>query len=761
MKITRNKIFSGILAFGLITNLFILFNVHYDYIRAISSLVFLTTIPGLLIALILKIRKIGFWEYLVYTIGLSITFLMFGGLLINWALPIMGIAKPLSLYPLMICLNPLLLIMWVIAYLRNKDMLYEIKFANLSPLNWIFFIAPIVFPVLSILGAISLNNRGSNFFIMVMLVAIAAYVLSITIISKKLNPNIFPFGIYFMALALLLMTSLRGWYITGHDIQQEYFVFQLTKNIFRWDISLFKDAYNACLSLNILPTIFSSFLNINDMYIYKIIFQILFSFSVISIFLMFKKYTTDKIAFLSVFLFVSFPTFLNDMPMLNRQEIALVFFPLMMLALFNKVLSSRLRNIVFLIFGLSMIVSHYSTSYIAIALFTLTYFLSFLLRRRAISKKLKIDNSKYYLTWIMVTGIILFTFIWNAQVTKTSGGLIRLAQQTWKNIGKSFSQDLKSGDVLYSFFSWKKLDKNELLKKYISDETRETLSDKDINAYYDKSLYEKYKISILNEDVLPLTPLGKKLSDISINVFSLNYYLRQSTAKVIQILIILGFIVLVLRKNQQIKNLDPEYNVLIFVGLLLLGLLVILPLFSIEYGTLRFFQQTLIILALPAVIGSLTIFNLLNKKISLVLTLLMFIVFYLSLSGVITQILGGYYPQLNLNNKGVYFDSYYTSKPEVVSIQWLFTNYDPEYQIQSNSIAGFKMLALVGEGSLQKILPVSIRRDSYVYLDHTNVAKSENAIYYLGDLFVYDYPIDFLNQNKNLIYNNFGAKIYK
>jgi uncharacterized membrane protein len=761
MKITRNKLFWGILAFGLTVNLLVFFNIQYAYIRSISSFIFLATIPGLLIALILKLRKIGFWEYLVYAIGLSITFLMFGGLLINWALPMIGISQPLSLNPLSISLNFLLLTLYGIAYLRNKDISYEIKYTKLSWLNWAFFIFPIIFSVLSVLGAVSLNNRGSNIFTMIMLAGIALYVLLITILGKRLNPNIFPFGIFFIALSLLFMTSLRGWYITGHDIQQEYFVFQLTKNIFRWDISLFKDAYNACLSLNILPTIFSSYLNINDMYIYKVIFQIIFPFSVVAIFLAFKKYTNDTIAFLSVFLFVSFPTFLNDMPMLNRQEIALVFFSLMILVLFNKVFSWRLRNILFLIFGLSMIVSHYSTSYIAVALFTLTYLLSLLLKRKYINTKLKIYNSKYYLTWVMVTGIIMFTFIWNAQVTKTSGGLIRLAAKTWQNIGKSLSQDLKSGDVLYGLFSWQKPDTKALLKKYILEETKETLLDKNKDDYYDKSVYDKYKISILSEDTLPLTSLGNKLSRASINVFSLNYYFRQSTAKVIQILIIVGFIILVLRKSQNIKDLDPEYIALILIALLLLALLIILPLFSIEYGTLRFFQQTLIMLALPAVIGSLTIFNLLNKKIGLFLTLIMFIIFFLSLSGFIPQILGGYYPQLNLNNKGVYFDSYYTNKTEVVSIKWLYANYDNRYQIQSNSIASFKMLALVGQGSLGKILPVSILKNSYVYLDHTNVAKSENAIYYLGDLFIYDYPIDFLNQNKNLIYNNFGAKIYK
>ena len=60
MKQTKNKLLSGILIFGLITNLLVLFDIQYFYLRAIFSFIFLITIPRLLIMLMLKIRKIGF-----------------------------------------------------------------------------------------------------------------------------------------------------------------------------------------------------------------------------------------------------------------------------------------------------------------------------------------------------------------------------------------------------------------------------------------------------------------------------------------------------------------------------------------------------------------------------------------------------------------------------------------------------------------------------------------------------------------------------
>ena len=174
-----------------------------------------------------------------------------------------------------------------------------------------------------------------------------------------------------------------------------------------------------------------------------------------------------------------------------------------------------------------------------------------------------------------------------------------------------------------------------------------------------------------------------------------------------QILILIGFIVFILKKSPYLRYVDSEYKILAFVSMLLLGLVTLLPMFSIEYGILRFFQQTLIVLALPTVIGSLMVFNFLNEKARLYLSLTIFIVFFLSLSGFIPQILGGYYPQLQLNNTGAIYDSYYTHKSEFNSIKWLSNYSNSEYSIQSNLEASFKMLASSNLFSINKMRTVS------------------------------------------------------
>src|SRR3989344_7255904 len=152
MRLTKNKLFISILAFMLLVDLLILFNLNFFYIRAILAFIFIITIPGLLIMLCLKIRNIGFWEYLVYTVGLSIAFIMFAGLHANWTLPALGITdKPLSLTPILIEFNIIFLILGLFAYKLNSDLKCDLKFPKFSWLDRIFMIIPMFFPLMAVI----------------------------------------------------------------------------------------------------------------------------------------------------------------------------------------------------------------------------------------------------------------------------------------------------------------------------------------------------------------------------------------------------------------------------------------------------------------------------------------------------------------------------------------------------------------------------------------------------------------------------------
>jgi uncharacterized membrane protein len=384
MKITNNKLFNGILFFGLTTVLLVLFDVQYFYLRVIFSFIFLTTIPGLLILLLLKIRDIDTWEYLVYTIGLSIAFLMFAGLAVNEILPWLHITeKPFSLISLLVSFDIILSIIGFIAYRGNKDISLEIKFPKLDWLNIFFFAMPVILLIMSILGSIILNNEGSNILILIMLGETAVYIFLAVLFRDKLNENIYPWAILWISLSLLLATSLRSKYVFGSDVTTEYFVFQLTEKGLHWSmLNLPHHPYNACLSITILPTILNSFLNINGQYIFKFFIQIIFIFTSVSIFLTFRRYVEVIFAFLASCFFIFTPTYFMVMPMHTREEISLLFFSLILLVLFNDKINTKFKNILFLVFGFSMVVSHYSATYIALSIFIFSWAISLILRKK-------------------------------------------------------------------------------------------------------------------------------------------------------------------------------------------------------------------------------------------------------------------------------------------------------------------------------------------------------------------------------------------
>ncbi len=86
---------------------------------------------------------------------------------------------------------------------------------------------------------------------------------------------------------------------------------------------------------------------------------------------------------------------MEQMPALNRQEIAILFFALFLFALFENNFNSPIKkNFLLIIFGFSMIVSHYSTAYVALLLFTFVYFIWLFFRKTENIKDFFEDISK-------------------------------------------------------------------------------------------------------------------------------------------------------------------------------------------------------------------------------------------------------------------------------------------------------------------------------------------------------------------------------
>jgi len=765
MKITKNILFFGILIFGLIVNSLVLLDFQYLYLKAILSFAFLTIIPGLLITLMLRIRNISFWEYLVYTIGLSIAFLMFGGLAINWILPWLHITdKPLSLTPLLISFNALLLIFWHIAYIRNNGFSLKIEFPKLNWLNKIFFITPMIFPLLSILGAITLNNDGPNYLTMTMLGGIAIYVPLVVLFRNKLNENIYPWSIFLIGAAVLLMLSLRSWYISGYDISLEYRVFRITKEYSLWSMDNLRSAYNACLSLTILPTIFDAFLKVNDQYIFKLAYPLLFSLTPIAMYLFFKRMTSNIASFFASIFFISNPWFIDPIVTLARQEIAFLFFALSLLILFNNQIETRIKYFLVIILSFSMVVSHYSTSYVTIILFTLVYLGTLTVR---ILNKCKIqftvrllnffnlyfpNNKQVNIKGIYIILLILFTFLWYSQITQSSGNVTYFLRNTIKNLNQILVDEKKNAIVNQVF----NVDYNPISQttydEYYALKTKEYGARKEIKRYDEKS-YENYKF---------LPRYSRSLDVPNSQVYGAFFKLYKILLLLVPVFIGAGFFFIVFSKSSGFIMPNPEYLLLALVSGLLIVAMVVLPFVSQGYNFDRLYMQMMIVIAPVEIMGGILIFNkLLRLGIgNTVMVISIFLVsIFLFTFGFVWQIVGGE-TVMWLNNFGSSYDLTYTHKSEVISTNWL-TNFFTDTVYASPP----SHHVLISQGKIRNIvtdsLPPTFSRDSYVFLGYTNYVNQIGYFTIRGMNLGFVYPLDFLDQNKNKIYDNKGSAIYR
>lgn len=755
--LTRTNIFLTITAFFIIANILVGFNLNYFYIRVILGFLFIITIPGLLFMLVFKIRTIKFWEYLVYTIGLSISFIMFAGLAINWILPWLNITdKPLSLWPILICFDIFLVILGAWAWYRNRDLKpFDITTPKLDWINNVFFIVPMFFPVLSVLGAFLLNNHGSNILTMTMLGGIAVYVLCLVLFRKRFNENIWPWAILLMSISLLLSFSLRSWFISGWDISQETYVFKLTLNNSFWSINNWNNAYNSCLSLSILPTIIKLFVSSNINIIFKLLFQIIFVFHSLVIFLIFRKYLSPILSFISSFLYFGAFYFNSWFPALIRQEIAILFFSLMLLILFSKKISSLLKKIMFITFGFSMIVSHYSTSYIALTIFIFTYILMLIYKAYEHKKikrgKLHPDNrTKFHLTGVLVLLLLIFAFLWLTQLTSTSNGIVSTVKTTFKNIGSTFSFDLKESSVEGALFGSSGVAgyTNQELNNYIN----ETRSSFNYSNSYSEPQTQVYSPEIVNPEII--SPNNQNL------VYFLSYLY-----KFIKYLIILSFILgsLFIFLNRE-KTIDKEFSFMIMLSVIFMFLIILLPFVSKAYNFERLFQQCLIFLSFSSIIFFRKVLKK-YKKIFFFFIILLYLGYTLFNLGFLLPLSGGS-PTLNLYNQGSNYNSVYAHNEEVVSINWFNKN----NQINIVYMDPYSELKFYDFGNLNisidnKIIPLLMTQQSYAYSNYANKIKNLNHLdaeeSFNNGIVLFNFPTEFLNYNKNKIYNNGGSEIFK
>jgi uncharacterized membrane protein len=379
--------------------------------------VLLFFVPGLLITNNFKIKYNAFLKSLVLSLGLSISIVYVIGLILNLLfVDSFDVKKILAVYNVMIVLLILMLIYNLGSLQRciKLGTVHGIKKQHLLPI--------IIF-MISLTGINIMNNTNNNTFLLValLLMPVLVFILAYSHGNNEERDNYFQFSILLIALSLCMIYGLRSNYIAPADGSGELYVFRLTLHKLNWDISDYYNNLSSCLSVTIMPTIIKQLIDINNILVYKIVYNIILAVIPLVCYYIFKNFMKYEYAFMSCFFFVSQHTYLSMLGwIIFRQIIALYFIALLFMVYFDDDLNPLVKKIFIIVFMVSIVLSHYATAYLLFFILAMYLLVSILVKRQEVLG----DYNNINITLILLFGVMIFC--WYSQITEVPFNSITL-----------------------------------------------------------------------------------------------------------------------------------------------------------------------------------------------------------------------------------------------------------------------------------------------------------------------------------------------
>lgn len=709
-------------------------------LRQFVGMIYLSFIPGISILRILKLHNLGNIETTLYSIGLSISTIMFVGFFMNLILPNFGISKPFSTIILFSAVSIFVCISCFFCYLRDRDY-SDSTYIYISdilspPLLFLFCI-----PFLSIIGTYFVNYYQNNTLLIIMIFLIATVALFIGF-GKFIPEKLYPFSIWVISISVIFHSSLISQYLNVSDVVVEYFYANEVVKNFSWNWTSYGN-YNSILSTNIVAPIFHLICNLDLTWVFKIIIPFLYSFVALGSYKIFSHiFEDDRLTFLSSFLLVSISPFYKEVLFISKQTIAEFFLVILLMLVFSNIKNME-RNILLLVFSSSLIVSHYGTSYLF--MFSLLF-------------------------------ILFIHFICKNSVT----------DHLWKSLQKNKQVKPNSRDSGFVSINFLLFYIVFAMSWYIYVSGSSTFSNiLDCGNYAIKCIYDEILDPTSSRALYLMT---KNLSSPLHSMYRIFYL-------VIQSFLVIGFFKSVLCNYSKFNKLYLGFATF-FLSLLFLSI------FHTSLSAMdprRLFHLSLYILSPFSIIGGLyvckiTLKSFLKSKdnlisnFSLKLIYIFFVIFFLFNIGLVYEIAKDNPSSISISQKSITqsgdldskaaFYGSYVIEQDVCSGKWLVSNMDRNNLIYVGGfMQGYPALTIYGgldnsfadiifekEGAPIKNFDNSTKKidTGYIQLSYANIVGGVGSCWYnpLQRRIAYNFiDITPIFENKNIIYNNGGGNI--
>jgi uncharacterized membrane protein len=713
----------------------------------------LLVLPGLILLRALRVPTRAVASFPVYVPCASLVVLLASGLAVDLAGLLTGMAAPLRPGPLLIGLE--LFCLALLATSVNAPSRVALRWrppAQPLRLAW-----PLILPLVAAAGALRLNSGHGDAVAVLALVGCIVLLITALVRAPSLEQAELAVIVYAAGLALMWSFSLRGNLVYGFDIATEYHSMQQTLLSGVWHPAHPGNAYAALLSVTVLPAQLHAISGVPGLLIFKVVFPAIAALFPVAVFGLARRILERRWAFAAAAFILMQATFFQTLPALARQEIGLLLFAALIMAILDTRLARWPQWSLAGLFALGMAVSHYSTTYLAIAVFGLTLPLQF-----AASWLRPVARVNWPIL-VAFGGAVLGALLWYGPVTHSASNLAQVAS-TAQTEGLRVLPSAHRGN---------------LLATYLQSTTSPPLTP----AQYAQQAHQYYAAHVRYVTPLPgaasptyalrAPPPGRSPPVRWPGGYGLLDLASLLVTQLTNLLAAIGAVAILLwRKSSAVAR---QVGVLAIATLLILTVARLSGTVAQVYSPERAFLQSMVVLAITMVWPLQWLASKRDWPLKwlvrirrwlpagvLVAAGAVLAVLFVGSTGLAQPVLGGG-AAANLANEGTDYNHFVMTTPELAAARWLFANEQRGQLIYADRYAQLRIFTVTGlpAGLVPDVTPRTLNQHAWVYASRTDVVDREADTTFNNRPVSYAFPFRFLDNNFDTVYTNGSSEVFR
>ena len=700
-------------------------------------------LPGALAVEAMRARFGSRYTQAALVLGAGVAVVMAWALFASTVMPSLGVKRPLDREPFEAGLNLVAMGLALLCPNGRDPVLHLLKPASKPWLpRWRAWYTVALLPVLSAAGVERLNSGHGSLLVQLTIVGSALALIAGFLEARAARHQRAQAFLFCASLALLWLYSLRSDYLFGYDIQQEFQRFSYTFANARWSPPADGDPYAAMLSITALPTSLSKLTSVSGLYLFKGLYPVFAALVPGLSYELASRWVSGRAAFIGAAYLIVLTDYSSQLPALARQEVAFLFFALLVLALFTQELEERRRQVLIIALLAALVVSHYSTSYVAVVMLASTWVVYGFFR--AFRKRgTPVVN---LLTVVLGIGMIV---AWDVVITHSSSNVTRFVS----SLADEGVRILPYGKG------------QSVVQRYLSGNVGTTMTP----AQYYARTGQAARASEPWLHPFPSSVTRLYPAQAAPGTYQMAALVKGSAGPVNTLVILVDELLLVAvacgvlisfagRLTKRGGRVPLEISVMMLAFLAFLGLIRVSGTVAGSYNADRAQLQASIVLAIALGISADWLIKHARAGVLLVAAL---IVMLLAGTGESVVVTGGD-PSVLLANAGSEYDFFVISGGEVTAARWLVANMGAHPVIYTDEYGPLRIWDATGYAPLPNtwLTPTALDQGAWVYAPSSDVAGARSYGSIDGAGVAYRFPAKFLQKVDDLVYSDPTARVY-